>query len=315
MNEVASMARLKGKDILHGNQFSTREIDGIIMTAAGFEKELKRKDALTLLKGKILATLFYEPSTRTRLSFETAMQRLGGGVISMASAESSSAAKGETVADTARTVSQYADVIVIRHPRIGSAKEAADAASIPVINAGDGAGQHPTQALLDIYTIQKELGSLKNLTVSMVGDLKYGRTVHALVELLALYQARLYFVSPSNLRMPEEITSALKGRGIEVSETEDLLEAARKSDLLYVTRIQKERFENLSEYERVKGAYIIHEGFLKNLRKEVTLMHPLPRVDEISTNVDAYPGAAYFRQVRNGVFVRMALLAMILGKR
>jgi aspartate carbamoyltransferase len=242
------------------------------------------------------------------------MQRLGGGVISMASAESSSAAKGETVADTARTVDQYADVIVIRHPRIGSAKEAADAAQAPVINAGDGAGQHPTQALLDIYTIQKELGSLKNLKVSLVGDLKNGRTVHALVELLSLFGARLYFVSPSTLRMPEEITSYLKGKGIEVVETEDLIEAASQSDLLYVTRIQKERFEDLSEYEQVKGRFIIDNEFLKKLKNKITILHPLPRVDEISQEVDSYPGAAYFRQVRNGVFVRMALLSMILGK-
>jgi len=308
------MVSLKGKDILHGNQFSKKEIDAIIKTAGYFEKALKKKDSLNLLKGKILATLFFEPSTRTRLSFETAMQRLGGRVISMASAESSSAAKGETVADTARTVDQYADVIVIRHPRIGSAKEAADAAEAPVINAGDGAGQHPTQALLDIYTIQKELGSLKNLRVSLVGDLKNGRTVHALVELLSLFRAKLHFVSPESLRMPEEITSQLKERGIEVMETGDMKEAALASDLIYMTRIQKERFEDLSEYERVKGSYIINEDLLKGLQKKMTILHPLPRVDEINPNVDAYPGAAYFRQVRNGVFVRMALLSMVMGK-
>ncbi|MGD0916665.1 MAG: aspartate carbamoyltransferase [Thermodesulfobacteriota bacterium] len=309
------MASLKGKDILHGNQFSKKDINTIIKIASDFEKELKRKESLSLLKGKILATLFFEPSTRTRLSFETAMQRLGGGVISMASSESSSAAKGETVADTARTVSQYADVIVMRHPRIGSAKEAADAAPVPVINAGDGAGQHPTQALLDIYTIHRELGSLENLVVSMVGDLKNGRTVHALVELLSLFQARLYFVSPVTLRMPDAITSHLKQKGIEIEETEDLREAASRSDLIYMTRIQKERFEDLSEYERVKGRYVIDENFLKGLKKRMIVMHPLPRVDEISPEVDLYPGAAYFRQVRNGVYVRMALLAMILGKR
>jgi aspartate carbamoyltransferase len=309
------MVSLKGKDILHGNQFSKRDIDAIIKVASEFEKELKKKDSLALLKGKILATLFFEPSTRTRLSFETAMHRSGGGVISMASAESSSAAKGESVADTARTVSQYADVIVIRHPRIGSAKEAADAAPIPVINAGDGAGQHPTQALLDIYTIQKELGSLKNLKVSLVGDLKNGRTVHALVELLSLFGAQLYFVSPESLRMPEEITSQLKRKGIEVVETGDMKEASLASDLIYMTRIQKERFGDISEYERVKGSYIINGDFLKGLNKKIAILHPLPRVDEISQEVDSYPGAAYFRQVRNGVFIRMALLAMILGKR
>jgi aspartate carbamoyltransferase len=243
------------------------------------------------------------------------MQRLGGGVISMGSVESSSVAKGETLTDTARTVSQYADVIVIRHPRTGSAKEAADAVPIPVINAGDGTGQHPTQALLDIYTIKKELGSLNNLTVSMVGDLKNGRTVHALSELLSLFNTSLYFISPQTLRMPEEITTNLKQKGIKIEETEDMLKAVNASNLVYMTRIQKERFPDLAEYEKVKGSYIINEEFLKKLKKKVTILHPLPRVDEISPEVDTYPGAAYFRQMRNGVFVRMALLAMIFGKR
>ena len=309
------MGSLKGKDILHGNQFSKKEIEGILKVASEFEKELKKKDSLPILKGKILATLFFEPSTRTRLSFEAAMQRLGGSVISMASAESSSTVKGETVADTARTVCQYADVIVIRHPRIGSAKEAADAADVPVINAGDGAGQHPTQALLDVYTIKKELGSLKNLSIAMAGDLKNGRTVHALVETLCQFGARLYFVSPEILRMPQEIISELKERKIDFVETGDLREAGSRCDLIYMTRIQKERFADLSEYERVKGAYVINGEFLKGLGKKITILHPLPRVDEISSEVDGYPGAAYFRQVRNGVYVRMALLAMVLGKR
>ena len=309
------MANLKGKDILHGNQFSRKQIDAIIKVASELEKELKKKDSLNLLKGKILATLFFEPSTRTRLSFEAAMQRLGGGVISMGSVESSSVAKGETLTDTVRTVSQYADVIVIRHPRAGSAKEAADAVPIPVINAGDGIGQHPTQALLDIYTIKKELGSMKNLKVSLVGDLKNGRTVHALVEILSHFAVSLYFVSPSLLRMPEEITVQLKEKGCDVTETEDLALAASRSDLIYMTRIQKERFTDLSEYERVKGSYIINREFIDRLKKKITILHPLPRVDEINPDVDAYPGAAYFRQMRNGVYVRMALLSMILGKR
>ncbi len=309
------MPILKGKDILHGNQFSKKDIDTIMKVASGFEQELNKKDSLTLLKGKLLATLFYEPSTRTRLSFEAAMQRLGGGVISMGSVESSSVAKGESLTDTVRTVSQYANVIVIRHPRIGSAKEAADAVDIPVINAGDGAGQHPTQALLDIYTIKKELGTLKNLAITLAGDLKNGRTVHALAELLSLLEARIYCVSPNLLRMPMEVISRLKEKGIWVEETEDLAAAASASDLIYMTRIQKERFTDLNEYERVKGAYIINSDFLKGIGKKITLMHPLPRVDEIHPDVDAYPGAAYFRQVRNGVFVRMALLAMVLGKK
>jgi aspartate carbamoyltransferase catalytic subunit len=310
-----NMGSLKGKDILHGNQFSKKDIDAIIKNAAFFEKELKRKGSLNLLKGKILATLFFEPSTRTRLSFETAMQRLGGGVISLGSVESSSVAKGETLTDTAQTVAQYADVIVIRHPRMGSAKEVADAVSIPVINAGDGAGQHPTQALLDLYTIRKELGSLKNLTISLVGDLKNGRTVHALVEVLSHFGVRFYFVSPDLLRMPEEVAVRMEEKGCEVIETDDLVMAASKSDLVYMTRIQKERFADLSEYEKVKRSYIIDREFLDSLKKKITILHPLPRVDEIHPEVDSYPGAAYFRQMRNGVFVRMALLAMILGKR
>jgi len=309
------MSSLKGKDILHGNQFSKKEIETIIKTASEFEKELKKKDSLTLLRGKILATLFFEPSTRTRLSFEAAMQRLGGGVISMGSVESSSVAKGETLTDTAQTVAQYADVIVIRHPRMGSAKEVADAVSIPVINAGDGAGQHPTQALLDLYTIRKELGTLKNLSITLVGDLKNGRTVHALVEVLSHFGVRFYFVSPDLLRMPEEVAVRMKEKGCEVIETDDLVMAASKSDLVYMTRIQKERFADLSEYEKVKGSYIIDREFLDRLKKKITILHPLPRVDEIHPEVDSYPGAAYFRQMRNGVFVRMALLAMILGKR
>jgi len=309
------MPILKGKDILHGNQFTRKDVEAILKTASEFEKELKKKDALPLLKGKILATLFYEPSTRTRLSFEAAIQRLGGGVIGMGSVESSSVAKGETLVDTIRTVSQYADVIVLRHPRTGSAREAADSTPIPVINAGDGAGQHPTQALLDVYTIHKEIGSLKNLTISLVGDLKYGRTVHALVELLSLFKAKIYLVSPGLLRMPGEIVFGLKGKGIEVVETEDMVKAANASQILYMTRIQKERFADLSEYERLKGSFILNGAFLNNLKKKITILHPLPRVDEIHPEVDAYPGAAYFRQMRNGVFVRMALLAMIFGKR
>ena len=313
--EEEIMVSLKGKDILHGNQFSKSELQAIMKVASDFEKELKGKGTIPLLKGKLVATLFFEPSTRTRLSFEAAMQRLGGGVISMGAVESSSVVKGETLSDTARTVAQYADVIVVRHPRIGSAKEAADAVDIPVINAGDGAGQHPTQALLDIYTIKKEVGSMKNLKVSLVGDLKNGRTVHALVEVLSHFEVSLYFVSPSLLRMPEEITVQLKGKGCEVIETEDLALAASRSDLIYMTRIQKERFADLSEYEKVKGSYIINREFIDRLKKKITILHPLPRVDEINPDVDSYPGAAYFRQMRNGVYVRMALLSMILGKR
>lgn len=305
----------KGKHILHGNQFSKEDLDKIMQVADEFEQGLEKGQTYDLMKGKVLAALFFEPSTRTRLSFESAMLRLGGGIISVASGATSSAAKGESIGDTALTVSQYADVIVMRHPQIGSAGEAAEVATVPVINAGDGAGQHPTQALLDVYTIQKEIGRLDGIQVSLVGDLKYGRTVHTLVELLSLYDLGLRLVSPESLKMPADIVSNLKERGLEVIETDNLVEAAADSDLLYVTRIQKERFSDVNEYERLKGAYVIDNTLLEKVKEGVSIMHPLPRVDEIATEVDSYKGAAYFRQVRNGIFVRMALLALVLGMR
>jgi len=305
----------KGKHILHGNQFSKEDLDKIMQVADEFEKGLEKGQTYDLMKGKVLAALFFEPSTRTRLSFESAMLRLGGGIISVASGATSSAAKGESIGDTALTVSQYADVIVMRHPQIGSAGEAAEVATVPVINAGDGAGQHPTQALLDVYTIQKEIGRLDGIQVSLVGDLKYGRTVHTLVELLSLYDLGLRLVSPESLKMPVDIVSNLKERGLEVIETDSLVEAAADSDILYVTRIQKERFSDVNEYERLKGAYVIDNTLLEKVKEGVAIMHPLPRVDEIATEVDSYKGAAYFRQVRNGIFVRMALLALVLGMR
>lgn len=304
---------LKGQHILHGNQFSREDLEQILALARDFETKFERNEIPPLMKGKILAALFFEPSTRTRLSFEAAMHRLDGAVVSVASAETSSAAKGETLGDTARTVSQYADVIVIRHPKIGSAQEAAEAASVPVINAGDGAGQHPTQAILDVYTIQKEVGSPERITVSLVGDLKFGRTVHALVELLSLYPMNLIFVSPRGLEMPRETTENLKKKGIQITETDDLRDALGSSDVVYVTRIQKERFADLSDYERIKGTYVISDKLLRETKREPIIMHPLPRVDEITTDVDAHPGAAYFRQVKNGIFVRMALLATVTG--
>lgn len=307
------IGNFEGKHILHGNQFSNEDLHKIMQVADEFEQGLQKGQTYDLMKGKVLAALFFEPSTRTRLSFESAMLHLGGGVISVASAATSSAAKGETIEDTALTVSQYAHIIVMRHPKIGSAAEAAAVATVPVINAGDGAGQHPTQALLDAYTIKKELGTLDGITVSLVGDLKYGRTVHALIELLSLYDIGFRLVSPAGLRMPADIVARLKEKGIEVVETEDLVEAAADSDLMYVTRIQKERFPNVEDYEKIKGAYVIDETLLDNAKKGVIIMHPLPRVDEISTSVDSYEGAAYFRQVRNGLYVRMALLALVLG--
>jgi len=307
------MSILYGKDILRTDLLSDEELELILSTAARFESVLKAGGRLNNMEGQILATLFFEPSTRTRLSFETAMRRLGGQVITVADPKTSSAAKGESLADSMRTVEGYADVIVIRHPQKGSAQEAADAVAVPVINAGDGTGQHPTQALLDVYTIQKEKGSLKGLTMTLAGDLKNGRTVHSLVYLLARFGIRLLFVSPSELKMPVEITADLKKMGADVSEGSDLAAAMRQSDVVYVTRIQRERLEDPAEYERLKSSYVVDMAIVHQAKAGITVMHPLPRVGEIASEVDAYEGAAYFRQAANGVPIRMALLALVTG--
>ena len=305
---------LKGKDIINTAQFSPQELNLIMNTAANFEKQVKDGEVIRNMEGQVVATLFFEPSTRTRLSFETAANRLGARVITVANPASSSVAKGESLADTIRTVDGYADVIVMRHPMKGSAQIAADNAEHPFINAGDGAGQHPTQALLDIYTIRKEKGALGGHTVSFIGDLKNGRTVHSLGYFMALYRNKMIFVSPKALRMPEEITADLRSRGAEIEETEDLREALAVSDIVYVTRIQRERFEDPAEYEKLKGSYIINRALIDQAKKGITILHPLPRVDEISTDVDEYEGAAYFRQAHNGLYIRMALLALVSGR-
>ena len=305
---------LKGKDIINTAQFSLQELNLIMNTAAIFEKRVKDGEVIKNMEGQVVAALFFEPSTRTRLSFETAANRLGARVITVASAASSSAAKGESLADSIRTVDGYVDVIVMRHPMKGSAQIAADNAEHPFINAGDGNGQHPTQALLDIYTIRKEKGALRGHTVTFVGDLKNGRTVHSLGYFMALYGNKMIFVSPKALRMPEEITADLRSRGAEIEETDDLREALAVSDIAYVTRIQRERFENPEDYEKVKGVYVINREVIDQAKKGITILHPLPRVDEIATDVDDYEGAAYFRQAHNGLYVRMALLALITGR-
>jgi len=307
------MSILYGKDILRTDTLSDEELDLVLSTASRLESVLNAGVRLTNMEGQVLATLFFEPSTRTRLSFEAAMLRLGGQVITVADPKTSSAAKGESLADSMRTVEGYADVIVIRHPRKGSAQEAADAVAVPVINGGDGAGQHPTQALLDIYTIQKEKGSLEGLTVALAGDLKHGRTVHSLVYLLARFGIQLLFVSPSGLEMPVDITADLKKMGADASEGDDLAAAMRQSDVVYMTRIQRERFEDPAEYERLRGSYVVDVAMIRQAKPGITIMHPLPRVDEIASEVDAYGGAAYFRQAANGVPIRMALLALVSG--
>jgi aspartate carbamoyltransferase len=242
------------------------------------------------------------------------MQRLGGGVVGFAQAGTSSVAKGESLNDTIRTVNEYVDVIVMRHPEIGSAKQAAGVSRVPVLNGGDGTGQHPTQALLDLYTIHSERGQVDGITIALCGDLKNGRTVHAGVELYKHYDCDLIFVAPEALKMPPEITQRLRDQGVEVRETADLEEALAEADVLYMTRIQKERFEDPAEYERLKGSYILTREMVERLNPDVTIMHPLPRVNEITTDVDGLPGAAYFREARNGVPVRMALLGMVLGR-
>jgi aspartate carbamoyltransferase catalytic subunit len=308
------MTKYKGIDILHGAQFSRADLDDIMALAGDYRKKLEKAPSLDILKGYVLGALFFEPSTRTRLSFETAMHRLGGTVVGFSSGESTSVAKGETLADTIKTVDQYVDVIAMRHPAIGSASQAAEIAVHPVINGGDGAGQHPTQALLDLYTIQSELGHVDNTTIVLCGDLKNGRTVHSGVEIYKHYRCKLVFVAPDQLRMPVEVIERLKSLGVQFEETSDLSKAIKGADVLYMTRIQKERFTDPEEYERLKGSYILTREMVDRINPKLTVMHPLPRVNEISVDVDALQSAAYFRQAGNGVFVRMALLALVTGK-
>lgn len=305
---------LSGRNILAIDDLSKEEIELILEQAVQFEEQCQDAGKLNLLEGRILATMFYEPSTRTRLSFESAMHRLGGDVISVAEAKkSSSAAKGETVYDAARVISGYAHVIVQRHPAIGSAQDAAAGATVPVINGGDGTGEHPTQALLDLYTIQRERGRIDGLRIGLAGDLKNGRTVHSLSRALTHWDVTLTLVSPPALAMPAEITQKLRSKGIAVHESSDLAAALPQLDVLYVTRIQGERFVDPAEYEQLKGSYIIDRALIERTNPDVTIMHPLPRVDEIATDVDGLPGAAYFRQSANGVWVRMAILALVVG--
>ena len=304
---------LKGKDILNTAQFSLQELNLIMNTAADFERRVKDGEIIKNMEGQVVASLFFEPSTRTRLSFESAINRLGSRVISMANAASSSVAKGESLVDTIRTVDGYVDVIVMRHPMKGAAQIAADNAFHPVINGGDGTGQHPTQALLDLYTIRKERGILGGQTITFLGDLKNGRTVHSLGYFMALCNNKMIFVSPESLKMPKEITKDLRSRGAEIEETEDVAKALSLSDMVYVTRVQRERFEKPEDYEKVKGVYVINRSMVEKAKKGITILHPLPRVDEIATDVDKYEGAAYFRQAHNGLYIRMALLALITG--
>jgi len=303
-----------GKDILSVKQFSRADLTYIFGVAHEMREMVARVGSFDLLKGKILANLFYEPSTRTSSSFTSAMERLGGSVIPINEVRYSSVSKGESLPDTVRTLECYADVIVLRHPEIGSAALAAKYARKPIINAGDGIGEHPTQALLDLFTIVEEIGQVDGLTVTMLGDLKYGRTVHSLARLLSLYDIRINYVSPEILQMPAEIISELNAKGITQTESHSLDSVLPKTDVLYVTRVQKERFDDQSQYESVKDAFVVTADTLTEAKDRMIIMHPLPRVGEISMDVDSDPRAAYFRQMEYGLYVRMALLAMVLGK-
>ncbi len=304
-----------GKDILSVKQFTRADLEYIFSVAHEMRVMVERIGTFDLLKGKILANLFYEPSTRTFASFMAAMQRLGGAVIPISEVRYSSVAKGESLPDTVRTLAAYADVIVIRHPEVGSAALAAQYAGKPVINAGDGVGEHPTQALLDVFTIREELGRLDDLTVTMLGDLKYGRTVHSLARLLTRFKnIKLNYVSPEVLRMPRDVIEEVEEKGLPQKEYTVLDKVLPETDVLYVTRVQRERFDNLEEYEKVKDAYVISAKTMEKAREKMIVMHPLPRVNEIAMEVDRDPRAAYFRQMEYGLYVRMALLAMVLGK-
>lgn len=304
-----------GKDILSVKQFTRADLEYIFSVAHEMRVMVERIGTFDLLKGKILANLFYEPSTRTFASFMAAMQRLGGAVIPISEVRYSSVAKGESLPDTVRTLAAYCDVIVIRHPEVGSAALAALYAGKPVINAGDGVGEHPTQALLDVFTIREELGRLDDLTVTMLGDLKYGRTVHSLARLLTRFKnIKLNYVSPEVLRMPREVIEEVAEKGLPQKEYTVLDKVLPETDVLYVTRVQRERFENLEEYEKVKDAYVISARTMEKAKDRMIVMHPLPRVNEIALEVDKDPRAAYFRQMEYGLYVRMALLAMVLGK-
>jgi len=306
--------RLYGQHILSVAQFARADLEYIFAVAEDMRTMVERVGTFDLLKGKILANLFYEPSTRTSSSFTAAMERLGGSVIPINEVRYSSVAKGESLPDTVRTLECYADVIVLRHPETGSAAIAAQYARKPIINAGDGIGEHPTQALLDLFTLREELGTIDGLTVTMLGDLKYGRTVHSLAKLLSLFNVKVHYVSPDILRMPADLMAQLAEKGLPQAEHSTLDGVLPETDVLYVTRVQKERFENLDEYESVKSAYIISPETMTRAKPKMALMHPLPRVGEISPGVDSDPRAAYFRQMEYGLYVRMALLAMVLGK-
>ena len=300
---------IKNKSLISINDFDRDEILRIIELAADFEANPNQR----LLEGKIIASLFFEPSTRTRLSFETAMNRLGARIIGFSDVNATSTTKGETLKDTIKMVSNYADLIVMRHPLEGAARYASEQASVPVINAGDGANQHPTQTLLDMFSIKKTQGRLDNINIAMVGDLKYGRTVHSLLMAMSQFNPTFHFVAPDELKMPEEYKTFLREKGIPFTEHREMNDILPEVDILYMTRVQKERFVDLIEYEKVKNTYVLRNSMLDATKDNLRVLHPLPRVGEIADDVDANPKAYYFKQAENGVYTRMAIIAAILG--
>ncbi|AKB30600.1 Aspartate carbamoyltransferase [Methanosarcina siciliae T4/M] len=302
----------KNRHVISMKDFSREEIDHVLDTAEKLEPVARGEERSRLLDGKIVSLLFFEPSTRTRLSFEAATQRLGGQALNLGSVEASSVMKGENLADTIRVISKYADLIVLRHPLDGSARMAAEFASVPVINGGDGSVHHPTQTFLDLYTIRRE-SHLEGLKIAMAGDLKYGRTVHSLCHALSLYGAEMTFVSPPELRMPPEIVRDLKKQKIRVRETDSLEEIIGDVEVLYMTRVQRERFPDPEEYEKVKNRLKVTGDLLKAADPNLKILHPLPRVNEIAPEVDSTPHACYFEQAFYGVPIRMALLALAMG--
>lgn len=300
---------MKNRSLVSIDDLTTDEVLKILDDAADFEKDPVRK----LLEGKVIATLFFEPSTRTRLSFESAINRLGGKIVGFSDAGVSSVSKGETLHDTIKMVSNYSDLIVMRHPIEGSARYASEISSVPVINAGDGANQHPTQTLLDLYSIRKTQGTLDNLNIFMVGDLKYGRTVHSLMMAMSRWNTTFNFISPEELKMPEEFKLYLENLGLKYYEHLDFTDIISRADIIYMTRVQKERFSDPIEYEKVKNVYVLKNAMLANTKPNMRILHPLPRVNEIHTDVDKNPKAYYFEQALNGVYTRQAILCSLLG--
>ena len=303
------MSNLKGRSLVSITDYSKEEIIQILDLAEEFEKDQRQQ----ILNKHVVASLFFEPSTRTRLSFESAVQYLGGGIIGFASADTSSVKKGESLKDTILTVSSYSDLIVMRNPMDGSARYASEVSPVPIINAGDGANQHPTQCLLDLYSIRKTQGSLENINIAMIGDLKYGRTVHSLVQALSLFGATFHFVSPEVLKMPSSVKTWIKKANLDYHQYTNMMDIMPIADILYMTRIQGERFPDPLEYEKVKNSYILDNHMLDGTKDNMRVLHPLPRVNEINEDVDNNPKAYYFQQAKNGVYVRQALIAAILG--